>query len=194
MPTRFTSVLLLLCLAACARTPRSPDAHGSSGSGAAGVSAPKVDAGAGTEAAGSGQGGSNAGMGGTDGWPSQAGSASDSCPSDPATPAGYHKLVVRLIPSIPGWVSTSPAGFDRCTGPDQYMGAGCDPFGPQCGCSAPACSASFAHGTTITLDAHSDQGAVLHRWKGDCPDDGMRSKEVTITLDRDMTCIAEFGG
>jgi hypothetical protein len=192
---RSTAVLLVLCLVACTRTARSTHAEGTSGRGAVGESAASVDAGAPIELAG--QGGSSAGMGGAGGSGSGGARAGDSmpCPSDPATPPGYHKLVVQIIPPVPGSVSTSPAGIDRCTGRDSFEGPGCDPdpSGPLCGCAAPACSASFAHGTAITLHARSEQGAVLHRWRGDCPDDGKRSNDVTIMLDRDMTCIAEFG-
>jgi hypothetical protein len=215
-------LLVLLCLVGCGRTIHSaaqgPAGRGASGtrpslagaSASAGSDGSFAGAGGGAGTSGSfageragasgqtegGRGGSLASAAGFGGASTVTGGNGgngdqDICPRDPSTPAGYHKLVVVVYPSFLGLVSTSPAAIDQC--PSAALDFTCDPPGPHCHCMAPGCTALFEHGTRIGLHAEALRSSVLHRWRGDCPDDGRRSVDVTITLDRDMTCIAEFG-
>lgn len=60
------------------------------------------------------------------------------------------------------------------------------PQGIQC---APSCNAFFDKDTQVTLTATAAQGSVFNSWGGDCSGN---ASPITITITRNMTCIAQF--
>ena len=81
--------------------------------------------------------------------------------------AGTHTLTVTKNGSGDGTVTSSPNGID-------------------CGTS---CSHDFFRGTEVDLVAVPDDHSVFRGWSGDCPS---QSASITVTLDADKNCIADF--
>lgn len=74
-------------------------------------------------------------------------------------------------------VTTDGSGTGTVTGSEGQL---------ECG---PTCSADYRCGGSVTLTARADEGSRFAGWSGDCAGS---SESITITLDDDKSCSAEF--